>query len=184
VHVSNRLSFRLFIVAVPSLLATVQNVLSHTRPRAFSLIEATVVMIIIGILSALAITSYQWATGSAHDSDSQQALQAIALSSSGYYSEHSAWPSLSDMPNVESAYSYVGPTTASDNSEQVSVGYDTTNSLLDLSAYDTSTSTCFFLAVLPPGGSGTPLQISSTSLPCSASTITSESLTSASGSPW
>jgi prepilin-type N-terminal cleavage/methylation domain-containing protein len=158
--------------------------LAHPRRRAFTLIEATVTMIIIAIISAIAITSYTWTISSATQSDAEQTLNAIALESAAYYSQHTAWPTEAQMLNVESSYAYVASTTASTTDEQVSVGTNATSNELDLAAFDAGTNTCFFITVAPPGTSTPTLKVSSTSLPCTALTIVSSSLTESSGPPW
>jgi Tfp pilus assembly protein PilE len=149
--------------------AVVPHIASSKRHRAFTFIEATVTFIIIAIISSIAITSYEWAIGNAHNADSTQSLQAAALASGAYYTQHSSWPAFSVMPEVESAYAYVGPTTASTSAEQISVG--TYSNMFDLAAYDSSTKTCFFLAVPPPGSSSSELRVSSTSVTCSAASM-------------
>lgn len=158
--------------------------LAHPSRRAFTLIEATVTMIIIAIISAIAITSYTWTISSATQSDAKQALDTIAAESSTYYSLHTAWPTETQMPDVESSYSYIASTTASTADEQVSVGTNSSSNTLDLAAYDSSTSTCFFITVAPPGTSTPTLKVTSTTLSCTALTIVSSDLTESSGPPW
>jgi Tfp pilus assembly protein PilE len=141
-------------------------------------------MLLVGILSGIAVDSYRWAISDAHNSAATQALSAVSLASATYYNLHSSWPAASNMNNVEAAYGYVSASTASSSSEQISVAYDATNNVLDLAAYDASTSTCFFLSVLAPGATAPPLKISSKTLTCAGASIITGHLTSSSGSPW
>lgn len=152
--------------------------------RAFTLIEVVVTSILIAIVSAMAVMSYQWAINNAADSSATQALQAAALASATFYNQHTAWPTLTQLPNTESAYSYVSSTTASTGPEDISVGYDSTSGNLDLAALDPTTNTCFFYAFPYPGSTATPLRVSMTTVPCEAITILSNSLSSSSGPSW
>jgi prepilin-type N-terminal cleavage/methylation domain-containing protein len=157
---------------------------TSANSRAFTLIEAIIVMIIVAMLSGLSVITYQYATANANNANAIQTLSALSLEAGSYYTTHSLWPPLDQMPNVDVAYTYVGASNVSTDYTQVSVNYDTVGNLLDLAAYDSATATCFFMTVAPPGSSAVPLRIFSTTLTCSAGTIVASGLTSGSGSPW
>ena len=143
-------------------------------------------MIIVGIISIVAITTYNSSINTANQSDAQQSLNAVALDTTAFYEVHTAWPTLAQLPDVEASYTYVAPTTASTTDETISAGTDTSTGEFDFAAYDSNTSTCFFLALpIPDTTTTTPeLQISSTTYPCEAASIELNSFTTSSGTPW
>jgi len=143
-------------------------------------------MVIVGIISIVAITTYNSNINSANQSDAQQSLNAVALDTTAFYEIHTAWPSLAQLPDVEASYTYVAPTTASTTDETISAGTDASTGEFDFAAYDSSTSTCFFLALPAPNTTTTipELQISSTRYPCEAASIQLNGLSESSGTTW
>lgn len=68
-----------------------------TRARGFSLIELMVVLVIITIIAAIAIPTYNRYTFRAHRADGQSMLLNIATAEERYYSTFNKYGSLTDI---------------------------------------------------------------------------------------
>lgn len=59
--------------------------------KGFSLLEALIVLVIIGILTSITYPSYQHYISRAHQSDGQTALLDLACRMEGYYATHDTY---------------------------------------------------------------------------------------------
>ena len=66
---------------------------SHKREHGFTLVELMIVVIIVGILAAVAIPMYRGATERAKASEAESALGAVRSAMRVYYAEHGTYAS-------------------------------------------------------------------------------------------
>ncbi|MDE3151342.1 MAG: pilin [Gemmatimonadota bacterium] len=64
--------------------------MSH-RPRGFTLIELLIVVVIIGILAAIAVPKFQNTKGKAYVASMKSDLRNLSVSEEGYFYEHQAY---------------------------------------------------------------------------------------------
>lgn len=66
--------------------------------KGFTMIELAMVLVVIGILAAVAVPTYQSMVNKAHTADAKGILSEIKTAAWTYYLENDAWPSsLSDL---------------------------------------------------------------------------------------
>ena len=71
------------------------------RRSGFSLLELLVVILIIGILAAVALPQYQKAVAKAKGGQMYEAVSAMARAAQTYYAIHNAWPSNFDELDID-----------------------------------------------------------------------------------
>jgi len=120
----------------------------HEDEQGFTLIELMVVLLIMGILLAIAIPTFLGVTGSAHNRAAQSDLRNAFDTAQTVYTSNGQYPissGISDMQASEPALSFVAATTVpSANSNQVSVDIVSDNAIV--LAAQASSGVCWFLA--------------------------------------
>lgn len=71
--------------------------LARRRGSGFTLLELMVVLVVMGVLAALAITSYSRYGFRARRADGQKLLMAIASAEERYYAQHNAYADLATI---------------------------------------------------------------------------------------
>ena len=79
--------------SIPALIREMQGVggrdgLTRKRIRGFTLLELMIVVVIIGVLSVVAVTSYRRYSYGARNAEAQHFLQAIRLAQMSYYEQY------------------------------------------------------------------------------------------------
>lgn len=111
----------------------------HRRRSGFTLLELMIVLLVMGVLAALAITSYSRYGFRARRADGQKLLMAIASAEERYFAQHNAYADLTTI-----GYS----TTANATSE---AGYYTAS--VSVSTINTVAAQAFTATATPvPGG--------------------------------
>lgn len=77
------------------------------RVRAFTLIEAVVVLVVLGILAAMSTITYRSIELSAYDHSAQLTVSTSASEAGTYYTNQGQFPGYSDLSTVEPSYSFV-----------------------------------------------------------------------------
>lgn len=65
--------------------------------KGFTIVELLIVIVVIGILAALVITTYGGIQGKARDSERQSDLQALQTQIEAFYANNNYYPTLSDL---------------------------------------------------------------------------------------
>ncbi|CAN5119629.1 hypothetical protein BH09PAT3_BH09PAT3_2790 [soil metagenome] len=65
--------------------------------KGFTIVELLIVIVVIGILAALVVTTYGGIQAKARDSKRQSDLQAVQTQIEAYYATNSFYPSLTDL---------------------------------------------------------------------------------------
>lgn len=65
--------------------------------KGFTIVELLIVIVVIGILAALVVTTYGGIQGKARDSKRQSDLQALQTQIEAYYATNNYYPALADM---------------------------------------------------------------------------------------
>jgi type IV pilus assembly protein PilA len=114
---------------------------------AFSLIELLVVLIIIGILAAIAIASFTGQQNKAHDAEAKSAARSAQLAMETYYVDHKSYTgaTVSDLQSVQ-------PSLA--DAPGLAIQQATSNQY-ELSTSSTSTSPVTFTVTRSAGGTTT-----------------------------
>jgi type IV pilus assembly protein PilE len=97
---------------------------SHRRRGGFTLLELMIVLVVMGILAALAITSYSRYGYRARRTDGQKLLMAIASAEERYYAQHNAYADLATI-----GYSTTVNATSEGGYYTAAVGVSTVNSI-------------------------------------------------------
>ena len=67
------------------------------RERGFTIVELLIVIVVIGILALLVITTYSGIQAKARNAKRQTDIQAIQTQLEAFFSQNGYYPSLSDM---------------------------------------------------------------------------------------
>jgi type II secretory pathway pseudopilin PulG len=92
--------------------------------RAFTLIEAVIVLLVIGILTTVSTITYRTVETSAYDHSAQLTVSVAAGDAEHYYNENAQFPNASDLSSAEPSYSFINgssPNGLSQSDTQVSV---------------------------------------------------------------
>lgn len=83
------------------------------RVRAFTLIEAVIVLIVLGILTAAATATYRTIELNTYNNNAQLTVATSAAEAEAYYTNNGAFPTISDFngvngnPPIEPSYTFV-----------------------------------------------------------------------------
>jgi type IV pilus assembly protein PilA len=113
----------------------------------FTLIELMVVLLIMGILMAIAIPTFLGVTSVANDRSTQSNLTNAMTSAKSIYAQSDAYPTATTMASSlksdEPEFTYT--VTASTKQSKLSVNTTTTKNKLGLAAWMTKTKVCWFV---------------------------------------
>ena len=73
----------------------------HTRPQGFTLIELLIVVVIIGVLAAIAVPKFQNTKGKANAAALRSDLRNLASAQEAYFAEHSAYTASSTLLQLD-----------------------------------------------------------------------------------
>ena len=73
----------------------------HLRQSGFTIIELLVVLIVIGILATLVITTYSGVQAKNRNSDRQATITSIQAELETYYAQHNMYPTLADINSTK-----------------------------------------------------------------------------------
>jgi general secretion pathway protein G len=152
--------------------------------RAFTLIELVVVLVVLGILASLSVATLVAVEQSGENTVAQVNLQVVAGEASSYYSNNGQFPTYTQFPSIDSAYSFVdgsNPSGVSQSVDTISVYDHILNSepVLTLTVLSQS-GTCFELTEAAPNSPTANAYMTDTPASCYASNPTSSST----GSEW
>jgi type IV pilus assembly protein PilA len=119
----------------------------ETDEAGFTLIELMVVLLIMGILMAIAIPTFLGATKGANDKGAQSNLVNSMTSAKTIYAQNGKYPTtatmVTDMTSAEPELHYVVTTTASTDQTYISVATTGTNTKLAMAAWSKPTTICW-----------------------------------------
>lgn len=95
---------------------------SRRRGGGFTLLELMIVLVVMGVLAALAITSYSRYGFRARRTDGQKQLMAIASAEERYFAQHNAYADLATI-----GYSTTSAATSENGYYTAAVGVSTIN---------------------------------------------------------
>ncbi len=75
--------------------------ISSNKTKGFTLVELLIVIVVIAILATISIVAYSNATNKAHDDRRSSNARNLLDAMSAYETEHSKWPTLSDLTTYE-----------------------------------------------------------------------------------
>lgn len=70
---------------------------SYKKQQGFTIVELLIVIVVIGILAALVITTFTGVQGRARDTERETDIKAIHGQLEAYYADHGGYPSLTDI---------------------------------------------------------------------------------------
>lgn len=143
------------------------------------MLELIVVLIVLGILSAVAFVTYSALTARAVDSGPQAALNAVAAAEDSAYLRYGSFVGVSQLPGLENSYAYTSAAAAG-SAISVALGVGSAGQPTVGLAGLGSGGSCFELAVYPPDSS---LANATGTLP-SGSSCTGSAALSPSGATW
>lgn len=73
------------------------SLIRSKRQQGFTIVELLIVIVVIGILAALVITTFTGVQGRARDTERETDIKAIHGQLEAYYADHGGYPSLADM---------------------------------------------------------------------------------------
>lgn len=73
------------------------SLIRSKRQQGFTIVELLIVIVVIGILAALVITTFTGVQGRARDTERETDIKAIHGQLEAYYADHGGYPSLTDM---------------------------------------------------------------------------------------
>lgn len=74
-----------------------RQALAKKRDQGFTIVELLIVIVVIGILAALVITTYSGIQGKARDAKRQSDLQAVQTQIEAFYSNNGYYPSYANL---------------------------------------------------------------------------------------
>lgn len=77
--------------------------MKNSRNRGFSLVELLVVVVVIGIVAALAVPALQKAIRATENGNTFASLKSVASSQAGYYSQNNRFGRLTEINNLMSS---------------------------------------------------------------------------------
>jgi len=82
--------------------------ISNKKARGFTLIELMIVVVIIGILAAMAISRFSEAAKKAKVSETSTVLKNLWVCAETYYTEYGEWPTVSNTKWINDGWSAIG----------------------------------------------------------------------------